>query len=262
MATDKLLTRTEKATGWIVFNNPERHNAISLEMWQGVGEALDAYEKDDAVRVVVVTGAGGRAFASGADISQFEKTRSNYEAQQAYSAATQASSRKLATFPKPTIAMIDGYCLGGGLGIAASCDLRICSDGSRFGLPAARLGLGYGIDGLAKLVALVGLGNAKEITFTARRYSAAEAKEMGLVNRVVPAGELAEAVEEIAATIADNAPLTIAAMKLALSELARDPADRDLEKCEAAVRRCFDSADYAEGRRAFMEKRKPVFVGR
>lgn len=260
--TDKMLARVEDGIGTMTFNNPERHNAVSLEMWEAAAAILDDFANDPAVRVVVLTGAGGKAFVSGADISKFEDERASEEAYNRYNAAVDRASTRLAEHPKPTIAMIRGWCLGGGVGLATCCDLRICSDGSRFAVPAARLGLGYAPKGLKRVVDLVGPAFTKEIFFTARQFTAAEAHQMGLVNRVLPEAELDAYVRDYATTIAGNAPLTIAAAKVAIGELLEDESARDMARCDALVQACFESRDYVEGRRAFMEKRKPVFEGR
>jgi enoyl-CoA hydratase len=210
---------------------------------------------------VVLSGAGGKAFVSGADISKFEQERASAEAIKHYNATTAEVSSKLVAFPKPTIAQITGSCVGGGVALAVCCDLRICGESSRFGIPAARLGLGYGFTGINRLVQLVGPSFAKEIFFTARLFSAAEAQAMGLVNRVVPDDQVEAYVADYAQKITDNAPLTIGSVKAIVSEVLKDPADRDLERCAALVDACYASQDYIEGRRAFMEKRKPQFVG-
>ena len=262
MTSDKMLSHVTGATGWMTFNNPERHNAVSLDMWAAAETILGDFAADDAVRVVVLTGAGGKSFVSGADISKFEAERSNTEAVAHYNEVTAGVFCQLEAMHKPTIAMIDGYCLGGGLGISVACDLRFCSDKSQFGLPAARLGLGYSYDGLRRLVDTVGLAFAKEIVFTAERFEAPRALTMGLVNRVVAAAKLEPTVSALAKTIAANAPLTVTAMKRTIGEIAKDPAERDREMCRQVSQVCFDSEDYIEGRRAFMEKRKAVFVGR
>src|SRR3984893_2023929 len=188
--TDKLLSRKEAGVGFLIFNNPERHNAVSLEMWEATTGALAKFAEDDEVRVVVLTGAGGKAFVSGADISKFASERATVEAQRAYNLKSDAAYSSIAAFPKSTIAMISGYCIGGGLGLATCCDLRICSDNSRFAVPAAKLGVGYGYVGLKRLVDIVGPSFAKEIFYTARQFDAQEALTMGLVNRVVPQTEL------------------------------------------------------------------------
>jgi enoyl-CoA hydratase/carnithine racemase len=260
--TDKMLAKKEGHAGYVIFNNPERHNAVSLDMWEATIAILEGYAKDDGVRVVVLTGAGGKAFISGADISRFEDERANEEATARYNATVERAYSTLAEFPKPTIAMIRGYCIGGGLGFAVACDLRICSDASRFALPAAKLGLGYGFAGLKRFIDLIGPAFTKEIFFTARQFDAAEARDMGLVNRVLPDAEVEPFVKGYADTIADNAPLTIAATKFIAGEAAKDAAERDLKRCAELVKKCFASADYQEGRKAFMEKRKPRFTGK
>jgi enoyl-CoA hydratase/carnithine racemase len=262
MATTKMIAEKDGAVGRMIFNQPEKHNAVSLEMWEAAEEILDDFATDDAMRVVVVTGAGGKAFVSGADISKFESERSSMEAVEHYNAATARVYAKLDAFAKPTIAMIQGHCIGGGVAVAVCCDLRICSDNSRFAVPAARLGLGYGYAGIRRLMNIVGPHFTKEIFFTARRFDAGEAKDMGLVNRVVAEADLEAYVADYAETIAGNAPLTVASIKRIVGEAVKDPAERDLEACERLVKECFASADYIEGRRAFMEKRKPQFVGR
>jgi enoyl-CoA hydratase len=261
-ADGKMLAAKEDGIGFITFNQPERHNAMSVEMWQGLAAILDDFVADDGVQVAVMSGAGGRAFVSGADISQFEKRRANADAQAEYAALTGAGRAKLAAFPKPLIASIQGFCLGGGLAIAMEADLRIASEASEFGIPAARLGIAYGFDGLRALVQLVGPAHARMILYTARRIKADEAARIGLINQAVADEALADTVLDIARTIADNAPLSIAANKLCIDTVLQDPADRDLAAIERVGRACLDSADYREGRTAFMEKRKPRFTGR
>jgi enoyl-CoA hydratase len=257
--TDKMLSRKEGRVGYMIFNNPERHNAVSLDMWDAASRIMDGFAKDEDVRVVVITGAGGKAFVSGADISKSE--RSNEEEQARYNAVVAKANDALYDFPKPTIAMIRGYCIGGGLGLAVCCDLRIASDNSRFAIPAAKLGLGYGFSGIKRLADLVGPSFAKEIFFTARQFDAADAQVMGLVNRVVPADGLEAYVRDYADTIGGNAPLTVNAVKFIANQTVVDEGKRDLKRCADLVKRCFDSKDFIEGRRAFMEKRKPAFIG-
>ena len=260
--TQKLIGRKDAPIGWMIFNNPERRNAISTEMWEAIPRVLGEFDADPEVRVVVMTGTGDKAFVSGADISQFEDQRANREANERYNARSGAGTSALASLKKPSIAMIRGFCLGGGLAVALSCDLRVCSDDARFGIPAARLGLGYGFDGVRRLVDIVGPAYTSEILFTARQFDAQEALRMGLVNRVVAAGELEETVRGYARMIGENAPLTVRASKMAVREALKDPERRKLDALETAVAACFESADYAEGRRAFMEKRKPNFQGK
>ena len=260
--TEKLTGRAEAPIGWLTFNNPERRNAVSLEMWAAIPRVLEAFEADPDIRVVVISGAGGKAFVCGADISVFEMERDSVEANARYGQVSGRGRGALAAFGKPSIAMIDGFCIGGGMAVALTCDLRVASDRSKFGIPAARLGLGYNFPGVKKLVDLVGPAYAREILFTARHLAPDEALRMGLVNRVVAAEALEATVRELALSIAENAPLTVTAAKLAIEAATMDPAHRDVEAVEAAVTACFSSEDYAEGRRAFMEKRKPVFKGR
>jgi enoyl-CoA hydratase len=260
--TDKLLSRKEAGVGFVIFNNPERHNAVSLEMWEATTGVLAEFAGDDAVRAVVLTGAGGKAFVSGADISKFANERASIEATRAYDATTAAAFDSIYEFRKPTIAMIRGYCIGGGVGLASCCDLRICSDNSRFAVPAAKLGLGYAYAGLKRLVDIVGPSFAKEIFYTARQFDAQEAYAMGLVNRVVPPDELEACVKGITDEICANAPLTIAAAKFTVGEILKDESKRAVARVEAMVEACFASRDYVEGRTAFMAKRKPAFTGK
>jgi enoyl-CoA hydratase len=259
--TDKLLARREGGVGIVTFNNPERHNAMSLEMWEATVGHLNDYAKDPEIRVLVLTGAGAKAFVSGADISKFADERSSKEGVAKYNAAVELGYSTVHRFPKPTIAMIRGYCIGGGLGLAACCDIRICSPNSRFAVPAAKLGLGYDFPGLKRLADLVGPAFTKEIFFTARQFDATEAKDMGLVNRIVPDEDIEAYVKNYADTIAANAPLTVNSVKFIVGEAMKDESKRDIKRCSELVAECFASKDYIEGRQAFMEKRKPVFTG-
>ncbi len=262
LSTDKMLAEKDGTIGWMTFNNPERRNAVSLEMWEAVERIIEAFAGDEEIRVIVMKGTGDKAFVSGADISQFDKVRDSAEAAAAYDAKSHAARAGLAALEKPLIAMIRGYCLGGGVSTALKADLRIASENAQFGIPAGRLGVGYALESIKPLVDLVGPAFAKEILFTARRLDAAEALRIGLVNRVVENDALEETVREIAGQIAENAPLTTRASKVTIDEVVKDPADRDLERAERLTNACFDSEDFEEGRRAFMEKRKPVFTGR
>ena len=255
----QILSATSGPIGTLTFNNPERHNAMSLDMWRAAAAVLETFESDPAVRVIVLTGAGGKAFVSGADISKFEDERATLEAVSEYNAAVDRFSAALLNGTKPAIAMIRGYCVGGGVGIAVCCDLRIANDAARFAVPAARLGLGYGYENVRRIVDLVGPQFATEMLLTARQFDAADAARAGLINHVVPDAEIDRTVRELAETIAGNAPLTIRAVKGIVRELRS--ASPDVAACDALVRQCFESADYREGRRAFMEKRKPEFRG-
>lgn len=258
----RVVSAQEGAIGWITFDHPQRLNAVSRAMWQGLHDAVAAWAADASVRVIVLKGAGEQAFVSGADISEFEEQRSSAPTIAAYDAVAQQASLALQQAGKPTIAMIRGHCMGAGVAIALNCDLRIAAEGARFAVPAAKLGLGYSFEGVRRLVDVVGPSFAKEIFYTARAFTAAEAAAMGLVNRVVPDADLGASVRELAERIAGNAPLTLASIKTLVDQAMRDPSQRDAALCREVVERCFASEDYVEGRRAFMEKRKPRFTGR
>src|SRR5262252_7293144 len=261
-ADGKILKTITEGVGVITFNNPEKRNAMSLEMWEGLGLALTDLRDDGAVRVVILVGAGSKAFVSGADISQFEQVRHNAEASEEYSRRSAAQRVLLADYPKPTIACIRGFCLGGGMLVAMLADIRFASDNSQFGIPAARLGIAYSYDGLRNLVSLVGPSWARLIMYTGMRIDAAEALRIGLVDRVLPDAELWDATMEIARTISGNAPLAIKAAKITIAQVLKDPANRDMDAIKRIGTACMDSEDFREGRRAFMEKRKPKFTGR
>ena len=260
--TDKVISRKDGNVGYVIFNNPERRNAMSLEMWEATTRLMSEYAKDDSIRVVVLSGAGDKAFVAGADISKFGDERSSEEGVKKYNDAVEAAYASVHEFPKPTIAMIRGFCVGGGMGIASCCDLRIASEDARFAVPAAKLGLGYGYPGVKRLMDIVGPSFTKEIFYTARLFDVMEAVEMGLVNRVVENSELEFYVKDYAATIAANAPLTVDSIKFIVGESCKDESQRDMKHCDDVVQACFKSEDYKEGRAAFMEKRKPVFNGR
>ena len=261
-ADGKILKKITDGVGIVTFNSPEKRNAMSLEMWEGVGQALTELREDDHVRVVILTGAGDKAFMSGADISQFEKTRHNAQASEEYNRKSEAQRAVLAHFPKPTIACIRGFCLGGGMQVAMMSDIRIAAEDSRFGIPAAKLGIAYGYDGLKHLVSLVGPSWARLIMYTGMRIESAEALRIGLVDRVVPDTELWNATMEIARSISGNAPLAIQAAKITIAQVLKDEGQRDMDAIKQIGTACMDSEDFREGRRAFMEKRKPHFKGR
>src|SRR6202012_2943423 len=252
-ADGKILKNITEGVGVVTFNNPEKRNAMSLEMWEGLGQALTELRDDPNVRVVVLVGAGDKAFVSGADISQFEKTRHNAAASEEYSKKSEAQRALLGNYPKPTISCIRGFCLGGGMQVAMLTYMRI---------PAAKPGIAYGYDGLRNLVSLVGPSWARLIMYTGMRIDSAEALRIGLVDRLLPNGELWEATMEIARTISGNAPLAIKAAKVTIAQVLKDPADRDMNSVKQIGIACMDSEDFREGRRAFMEKRKPQFKGK
>ena len=259
-ADGKMLADIDQGVGLITFNQPEKRNAMSVAMWDGLTEILDVFEADDSVRVVVLTGAGPKAFVSGADISQFDQQRSDANAQIEYDRLTSAGRSQLATFQKPVIARIRGFCLGGGLGIALQADIRIAAVDSEFGIPAAKLGIAYGFDMTRKLVELVGPAHAKMMLYTGTRIDANEAARIGRINQVTSDEDLSDVVVEIARTIADNAPMSVGTAKKVVAEVLSPTGSK--ANVDPLVAACFDTADYREGRLAFKEKRRPVFTGR
>jgi enoyl-CoA hydratase/carnithine racemase len=260
--TERLLVEKQGPVGWLTFNNPARRNAVSIDMWEAIPKALDRFEEDPQIRVIVLKGEGDKAFVSGADVSQYEKERSSAEGIRYYDEIAGRVVERLQSCDKVVIAMIRGYCLGAGVNIALCCDLRLAAQDARFGIPAAKLGLGYRAPALKNLIDTVGPAYAREVLLTGRQFSAEEAMTMGLVHRVVPVAELEALVLEYCTTISENAPLTIRASKRIIRELLKASPAFDAQACAALVKQCFDSQDYIEGRRAFMEKRKPVFQGK
>jgi enoyl-CoA hydratase/carnithine racemase len=259
--TERVETWLDQTTLHIRFNNVARHNALSVDMWEAVPALLSQAEHDMRVRLVVFSGAGEKAFVSGADISQFEDMRAAKEAVTKYEHMAETALMSIYNFPKPTLACIRGYCIGGGVNVAISCDMRIAASDAIFSVPAAKLGLGYRYSAMKNLVDLIGPGAAKDLFFTARRLDANEALRLGLVSRVCETENLPELLAEYTSALAANAPITIAAAKAITKEILKPSPELDMALCQQLIRNCFDSADYAEGRKAFMEKRKPVFKG-
>ena len=259
--SERIIARKEGAIGWLVFNNPAKHNAISMDMAEAVPAVMRGFEDDAEVRVIVVAGAGEKAFAAGSDISGFESVRADAQKNKHYNDVNERSYNAVYQCTKPTVAMIRGYCIGGGLDFATSCDVRFCSDNAVFAVPAGKLGLGYGHEGILRFGRVMGFMRARDLFLSGRRLGAEESLRLGLVHRVIPLAQLEAETTAYAQSIADNAPLTLAAIKRAFLEYEKDPASRDLSSAQAMIDACFRSADYVEGRKAFAQKRKPQFKG-
>ncbi|WP_408594966.1 enoyl-CoA hydratase [Limnohabitans sp.] len=246
--------------GHVVFNNPRKFNAMSYDMWAALPQVMQDFVDDVDVRVIVLSGAGDKAFVSGADISQFDTMRTG-DANIVYSQASEAGYAAVLDCPKPTVAQIQGICMGGGLGLALNCDVRICASNAKFRMPAGRLGLGYAFDGVKRFTEVVGVSHTADLFFSARIFDAQDALAMGLVKQVVAPEALSATVDDYTRTVCENAPLTLAAAKRALLELRKNPEQRDMALVQAMVSACFASQDYQEGRQAFAAKRAPVFNG-
>lgn len=260
-STGRILTEIDGSCFWITFDNPDRMNALNTNMWRALPEIISQAESNDAVRIVLLRGTGNKAFSAGADISEFGSARTG-DAARDYDAMNHTAFESLMDCAKPTIAMINGYCMGGGMEIALCCDMRVAAEGSTFAIPSARLGIGYDPRWIRPLLSALSAAHAKEVLFTGRRFTCEEAFAMGAINRICEPEALEDETMALAETIAANAPLSVLAAKKCIDELMRSPENPDMEKLDALVRACFDSADYAEGRAAFAEKRKPRFHGK
>jgi enoyl-CoA hydratase/carnithine racemase len=254
--TDNLIIEKRDGAGWITFNDPARHNAMSYDMWVAIPNVIKMFEADDEVRVIVLTGAGGKSFVSGANISQFEKLRTAAEAVAEYERVGEEAQGSIYNTFKPVIGRIDG------LNLSLCCDVRIASDASSFAIPAGRLGLGYRLTAIRNLVTTVGAAQALDIMLSASRFTAKEAHAKGLVQHVVPVAELDKAVDEYIAKVVSNAPITLRAGKKAIREFQKVAPHIDIAGIKQMVLNCFASEDYQEGKRAFAEKRAPVFLGK
>lgn len=260
--TDRIITRKDGAIGHIVFNNPDKLNAMSLDMWEGMGVAMEAFEADPEIRVVVFSGTGDVSFVAGADVSKYEEERGEADAQEHYARTGEKALQAIYTSTKVTVAAIDGWCIGGGVSVALVCDLRYCSAKSKFGQPAMRYGIGYRYSSLRRMVDIIGVGASKDMLLGGLQFDAQEALQKGLVGRVLPDGEFQAFIDKTVANIAIGAPLTAAQVKYTLWTYHQDEAKRDLDRCEAMFQTCYASDDYKEGIRAFAEKRKPAFTGK
>ncbi|MGA8171763.1 MAG: enoyl-CoA hydratase [Methylocystis sp.] len=260
-STPKIRAEVAGGVARVLIDNGPRRNAFDFSMWRALPDVMRQIEADEAVRVVVLGASPGLPFCSGADISEFSTLRATAEGSRAYEKINVDAFDALARLSKPVIAAIGGFCMGGGMGLAAACDIRVATEGTVFGIPAGRLGVGYPPAAMPYIVAAVGQQTAMDLFFTARRFSAREAQASGFIARVMPQEGFEDAVAQLAATIAANAPLTLRAAKAAIRAASRAPQAPSLEHCEELAAACFDSADYVEGRMAFLEKRAPRFSG-
>ncbi|MBI1765599.1 MAG: enoyl-CoA hydratase/isomerase family protein [Acidobacteria bacterium] len=263
MSEELIVVRRELPLGWVIVNRPAQRNALNAAMWQALGEAVHALAQDDGVRVIIVTGAGEQAFIAGADIAELKAQTANAELIETNIRESLTGLNAITAATRPVIAMINGACFGGGVLVAATCDLRFASATAQFGIPAGKLGLAYPFEeGVLRLVNLIGPANAADVLLSGRAFDADEARQMGLINRVLPAAGLEAHTREYALRLAETAPLSLAAHKLAIQQAQLAADERDRAACLAAIKRCYESADHREGLEAFLAKRPPRFQGR
>lgn len=260
--SDLILVERDESIATVVFNRPKMRNAISLGMWAEIAEVTDALAKDDSVRAIVYRGAGRQAFASGADISEFEQNRKDTATAMAYNKTTEAAYSGIRLCPKPTVAMVFGFCMGGAMAVAMACDFRFAAEGSKYGIPAAKLSIIYGLDPVHQLVDLVGPSYAKDILFSARTIDDQEALRIGLIQRLVPPDDLEKTTYDYLRVVATNAPLSVRGTKAQVQAIFDGIGDGHRQKLHDLGIETFNSFDYKEGTRAFLEKRAPKFLGR
>jgi enoyl-CoA hydratase/carnithine racemase len=260
--SDDILVESQDNIATVVFNRPKVRNAISLAMWTEIPDIVDRLIRDDSVRAIVFRGAGNDAFASGADISEFQQNRRDAATAMAYNKTVESACAAVRLCPKPTIAMVYGFCMGGAMAIAMSCDLRFAAEGSRYGIPAAKLSIMYETDAVQQLVDLVGPAYAKDILFSARTVAADEAFRIGLIERLLAVSELEKYTYDYLRTVAANAPLSVRGSKMQLNAIFEGMTDEHRAKMRALRNQSFETEDYKEGTRAFLEKRPPRFQGR
>lgn len=258
----QIIYSKDGAVGRVMISNPKKFNAMNLEMWLTLPKVLKELDSDPQVRVIVVSGEGDRAFISGADISEFDGLRDAQAAQDKFNAAVSGAYNAPSECQKPVIASIRGICFGGGLGFAAACDVRLCSEDAIFRMPAARLGLGYDPEGVKRFMDVIGLANTADIFYSARQFNALEAQRMGFVSQIMPSQELELLTNAYVQMVSENAPLTMAAAKFAMNECLKPNEQRNHKRANELFEHCYTSADYAEGRLAFAQKRTPLFTGK
>jgi enoyl-CoA hydratase/carnithine racemase len=257
----RILIEIINGVGRFTINNANKRNAMSKSMWQEMGDIFENWAINPEVRVVVICGAGSKCFCAGNDISEFSVVRNTKADITAYNQVTERAYKALKNMPKPTIALIKGYCIGGGLELALLCDLQFAASTATFGITPAKLGLGYKLEDILLLIENISMKSAKELLFTGRKFSADDAMRWGLINRIAEPENLVATVNTYVDEIVANAPLSIKAAKLIIQEAAKTDGNHNTQLCQTLVDACHESHDYQEGQEAFSEKRKPIFNG-